>query len=87
MILTWMIVDVFPFLRFVPKWLPGIKFHKVGEKGRSLAEDLRMKPIKEIQSQMVCAYVDIYQFYSRLAGIVRRMVQLFHLSHRDSYMG
>ena len=47
------IVDAFSFLRFLPKWFPGVKFHKIADKGRLLARDVVVGPYKEIQSQVV----------------------------------
>ncbi|KAF8219463.1 cytochrome P450 [Tricholoma matsutake] len=46
------LVDVFPFLKFLPRWFPGVKFHEAADKGRSLAVDLLMGPYKEIKSQV-----------------------------------
>lgn len=47
------LVDSLPFLKFFPGWLPGIKFHKIADKGRVLARDVIMGPYKEIKTQVV----------------------------------
>ncbi|KAF8219474.1 cytochrome P450 [Tricholoma matsutake] len=46
------LVDVFPFLKFLPRWFPGVKFHEVADKRRALPVDLLMGPYKEIKSQV-----------------------------------
>lgn len=45
-------VDSFPFLKFLPKCFPGIKFHEIADNGRSLARDVVVGPYKEIQAQV-----------------------------------
>jgi hypothetical protein len=46
-------VDVFPFLRHLPSWFPGVEFHKTAEMGTTLANDLLMGPYGQIQAEMV----------------------------------
>ncbi|KAJ3512864.1 hypothetical protein NLJ89_g3271 [Agrocybe chaxingu] len=46
------LVDAFPFLKYLPKWFPGVKFHETGERGKALAIDLLMGPYKEVKSQV-----------------------------------
>lgn len=46
------LVDVFPFLKHIPKWVPGIQFHKVAAKGRPLAKALVMAPYEEVKRQV-----------------------------------
>ncbi|KAJ6533014.1 cytochrome P450 [Mycena capillaripes] len=46
------IVDVFPFLRYLPTWFPGVEFHKTAEKGTALANSLLMGPYGQIQAEM-----------------------------------
>jgi len=59
LILTHFTVDAFPFLKYLPKWFPGIEFHKTGERGKALALDLLMGPYMEVKSQVVCAWDDL----------------------------
>ncbi|KAJ7124060.1 cytochrome P450 [Mycena crocata] len=46
------LVDVFPSLKHLPRWLPGLKFHEIGDRGRGLARDVVSGPYNEIQSQV-----------------------------------
>lgn len=46
-------MDIFPFLRFIPKWFPGAAFQRTAEKGRPLARDLVMAPYEHVKTQMV----------------------------------
>jgi hypothetical protein len=46
---------MFPSLKALPKWLPGVTFHSVADKGRKLTLDLLMGPYKEIEMQVVRA--------------------------------
>ncbi|THV05807.1 cytochrome P450 [Dendrothele bispora CBS 962.96] len=46
------LVDVFPSLKALPRWLPGVQFHKVADKGKPLARALVMDPYLEVQRQM-----------------------------------
>ena len=55
-------MDVFPILKHLPKWLPGIQFHKVAERGRPLALALVMGPYEEVQSQVVICFALIITY-------------------------
>ncbi|KAJ6532992.1 cytochrome P450 [Mycena capillaripes] len=46
------LVDAFPFLKNFPRWLPGLKFLEIGDRGRGLARDVVLGPYNEIQSQV-----------------------------------
>lgn len=46
------LVDIFPFLRFIPKWFPGAAFRRTAEKGRPLARDLVMAPYEHVKTQV-----------------------------------
>ncbi|KAK0218414.1 cytochrome P450 [Armillaria nabsnona] len=46
------LVDIFPFLRFIPKWFPGAAFQHTAEKGRPLACDLVMALYEHVKTQM-----------------------------------
>ncbi|KAK7046845.1 cytochrome P450 [Favolaschia claudopus] len=46
------LVDVFPALKNLPRWLPGLEFHEIGDRGRGLARDVVQGPYKEIQRQV-----------------------------------
>lgn len=46
------IVDVFPFLRWIPSWLPGAGFKRTAIKSRRDFEDSRMLPFQYVQEQM-----------------------------------
>ncbi|KAJ7075369.1 cytochrome P450 [Mycena belliarum] len=46
------LVDILPFLRHLPTWLPGTKFHEIGARGRRLARDVVLGPYNEIQAQV-----------------------------------
>ncbi|KAJ7155325.1 cytochrome P450 [Mycena filopes] len=46
------LVDVFPFLRHLPRWFPGLRFHETAEKGKALANTLLMGPYGQVQAEM-----------------------------------
>ncbi|PPR07338.1 hypothetical protein CVT26_013654 [Gymnopilus dilepis] len=45
-------VDLFPFLRYLPAWLPGVKFHKLARRGRPLSSAVVLGPYQEVQNQV-----------------------------------
>ncbi|KAK7059624.1 cytochrome P450 [Favolaschia claudopus] len=45
-------VDVFPFLKYLPTWFPGVQFHATAAKGKALANTLLMGPYTQIQAEM-----------------------------------
>ncbi|KAJ7155326.1 cytochrome P450 [Mycena filopes] len=46
------LVDIFPFLKNLPRWIPGLEFHAIGDRGRELARDVVLGPYNEIQTQV-----------------------------------
>ncbi|KAJ7649001.1 cytochrome P450 [Mycena polygramma] len=46
------LVDVFPFLRHLPTWFPGVEFHKTAEKGRALVNTIITGPYDQVQAEM-----------------------------------
>ncbi|PVF92944.1 cytochrome P450 [Serendipita vermifera] len=42
-------VDIFPLLRFIPSWFPGVQFRKMGQKSSYLTEKIRYKPYERAQ--------------------------------------
>lgn len=46
------LVDVLPFLKYVPEWFPGANFKKVAREGWELAQDLQNKPFAWAQQQL-----------------------------------
>ncbi|KAJ7075371.1 cytochrome P450 [Mycena belliarum] len=46
------IVDLFPFLRHLPAWFPGIRFHKTAKRGKDLANTMLMGPYIQVQEEM-----------------------------------
>jgi len=46
-------VDYFPFLKYVPSWVPGASFQKQAEHWRKILEDIREKPFLYVQDQLV----------------------------------
>ncbi|KAK0243356.1 cytochrome P450 [Armillaria nabsnona] len=47
------LVDIFPFLRFIPKRFPSAAFQCTAEKGRPLMHDLVTAPYEHVKTQMV----------------------------------
>ncbi|KAJ7212999.1 cytochrome P450 [Mycena pura] len=45
-------VDVFPFLRHLPTWFPGVEFHKTAQTGTTLANILLMGPYVQVKTEM-----------------------------------
>lgn len=54
--LTYNLVDAFPFLKNFPRWLPGLQFLEIGDRGRGLARDVVVGPYNEIQAQVARAF-------------------------------
>jgi hypothetical protein len=48
------LVDIFPFLRHVPDWLPGTAWKEFAKKGTKLREALYTLPFEWTKLQMVC---------------------------------
>ena len=47
------LVDILPFLRYVPSWVPGATFQKEAIVYRRLQEDLRLVPYEETIKNIV----------------------------------
>ncbi|KAK7677340.1 hypothetical protein QCA50_019670 [Cerrena zonata] len=45
-------VDHFPFLKYLPKWLPGLQFKNIAEYYRPIVEKMRSQPFDEILQVM-----------------------------------
>jgi hypothetical protein len=48
------LVDIFPFLQYVPDWCPGTAWKDFAKKGIKLREALYDIPFEWTKSQMVC---------------------------------
>jgi len=46
------LVDIMPWLRYIPAWFPGAGFQKVAEEGRKLSNDLRSRPYEAAKAQI-----------------------------------
>ena len=53
------LVDVFPFLQYVPDWFPGTAWKEVAKTGIKLREALYTIPYEWTKSQMVCTLMHI----------------------------
>ncbi|KAI0061731.1 cytochrome P450 [Artomyces pyxidatus] len=68
------IVNVFPFLRYFPGWLPGMGFKALALKGRELGEEMVTAPFEFVKAQMrqgtarPSFTVDSLQEYDDLGG-------------------
>ena len=45
--------EYFPFLTYLPTWLPGTSFRRTMEKYRPIVREMRDKPFDKIQEDMV----------------------------------
>jgi hypothetical protein len=54
------LVDIFPSLRHVPDWFPGISWKEFAKKGTKLREALYTTPYEWTKSQMVCTLKHIF---------------------------
>ena len=52
-ILTYCAVDRFPVMKYLPKWLPGLKFHDIATKAKEYAKEVVVGPYEEIKAQVV----------------------------------
>jgi len=43
------LVDVFHFLRFIPSWMPGATFRKIGNRSSWLSDQIRYKPFEAVK--------------------------------------
>ncbi|KAH8696212.1 cytochrome P450 [Talaromyces proteolyticus] len=46
------VVDLIPFLKFVPEWVPGMGFKKLAKKWRPLMTDMNIKPYAFVKHQI-----------------------------------
>ncbi|KAJ7882316.1 cytochrome P450, partial [Mycena leptocephala] len=53
-LVNWHLVDLFPALRYVPKWFPGAGFQRKAEEWRKLARAMVDVPYTETKRQMEC---------------------------------
>lgn len=49
-------VDVFPFLKWIPRWVPGAAFKRNAMKSRKDFEEARVLPFQYVQEQMVSSF-------------------------------
>ncbi|KAI5119817.1 hypothetical protein M0805_006950 [Coniferiporia weirii] len=47
------LVEIIPWLKYVPSWFPGAGFQRVAEKGRKLSNDVRYKPYYEMKAKVL----------------------------------
>jgi len=47
------LVDVFPWLKYVPKWFPGAGFQTIAEHGAKLSHDMRVLPYLHARDKFV----------------------------------
>ncbi|KAI5118845.1 hypothetical protein M0805_006164 [Coniferiporia weirii] len=47
------LVEVIPWLKYVPAWFPGAGFQRVAEKGRKLSYDMQYKPYYEMKERVL----------------------------------
>ncbi|PVF96183.1 cytochrome P450 [Serendipita vermifera] len=53
----WM-VDIFPFLRFIPAWFPGAKFRRIGLEGERLMKKIRYDAFNLVEADLAKGIVD-----------------------------
>lgn len=51
------LLDVFPFLRYIPTWFPGAEFKRFALKGREMAWAMRDIPSGNVRKQMVSIFL------------------------------
>lgn len=50
------LVELFPTLRFLPRWLPGVRFKRDAAEARVVVHRLRDTPWERTLAAMVCDY-------------------------------
>ena len=50
---AFLVVDLFPILRYVPSWFPGASFQKKAARWREAITTMAEKPFRHIQEQLV----------------------------------
>lgn len=50
------LVDSYPFLQYLPSWLPGMKFKRQAEKWREYPMRMAQEPFDWTKEQMVCGF-------------------------------
>lgn len=48
------LVDVFPLLRYIPRWMPGASFQKTAREWKNYLEDTANIPFNLVKERMVC---------------------------------
>jgi len=48
------LVDLLPWLKYVPSWMPGAGFKRLARKYKKTSDDLATVPLAWVQDQMVC---------------------------------
>ncbi|KAH7886958.1 cytochrome P450, partial [Phlebopus sp. FC_14] len=46
------LVDILPFLRYVPSWFPGASFHRIAKAGHKSLQEMTDKPYETVKAQM-----------------------------------
>lgn len=54
------VVDVLPFLRYLPEWFPGATFHREAAEGRKLMRRFFREPFEAVKKGMVSASLPHY---------------------------
>ncbi|KLO06513.1 CyP450 monooxygenase [Schizopora paradoxa] len=47
------LVDIFPWLKYVPTWFPGAGFQKIAQQGRRLSHDMRYIPYENTKNKIL----------------------------------
>ena len=50
------LVDMSPFLKYVPSWFPGAGFQKKASRWRELVTTMAEKPFRHVQEQLVLIF-------------------------------
>ncbi|KIJ61617.1 hypothetical protein HYDPIDRAFT_115784 [Hydnomerulius pinastri MD-312] len=46
------LVDIFPFLRYLPSWFPGASFHKIAQAGHDALQEMADNPYDTVKAQV-----------------------------------
>lgn len=60
------LVNLFPFIRYIPAWVPGATSKKIAEKSKALTTESRRVPMDSLRSRMVRIAFDAESIYSRM---------------------
>lgn len=50
-------VDIFPFLKYIPTWVPGMAFKRNAIKWKAQMEEFVDQPFKQVQDNIVSTYI------------------------------